>query len=190
MPTLVTKVEFAQLARVSQSRVSKWISSGALAGDALVLEGRRERIDVAAARRQLGDRIDVDQRLVAPAARARARPGAGAVRGETLDDIAKEKLVAARLANEKARADAAANAGRFVEAERVKIELGRTASRLVSWFEGALPELAEAVAARGGISERDALHALRGAWRGVRIRLAGAENGAAAALPDLVEASP
>lgn len=163
MPTLVSKVEFAQLAGVSQRRVSKWISSGDLAGDALVLEGRRERIDVAAARRQLGARITVDQRLVP---RARRRPPGSAelprdARGETLNDIAKEKLDALKLANEKARADAAANAGRFVEADGVKIELGRTAGRLISSFEGALPELAEAVAARGGISERDALHALR-----------------------------
>ena len=47
------------------------IASKRTGGAALVLDGRAERIDVGEARRQLGDRIAVDQRLVAPAARAR-----------------------------------------------------------------------------------------------------------------------
>ena len=192
MQTLVSKAEFSRLAGVSKARVSQFIRDGWLSDAALVMDGRAQRIDLAEAHRQLGDRVAFDQRLVVPAARARrgvsnATPGDG--RGATLDDLAREKLTAARLANARARAEAAANAGRFVEADQARAELGRVAARLVSTIEGSLPELAEPIAALGSTSERDALHALRGAWRSIRTRLAGVENAAATAMPDLVEAA-
>ena len=202
MPTLVSKADFARRVGVTDGRVSKWIAVGDLAPPALVMDGRRERIDLDEAHRQLGDRVLVDQRLVKPAARARARCPASLPRdhevadgrGTTLNAIASEKLSALQLANAKARAEAAALAGRFVEAEGVRTELGLAAARLIAVFEAALPELAEAVAHRGRdgvdpVFERDALHAMRGAWRGIRARLAGAEAEAASVLPELVEAT-
>ena len=203
MPTLVTKSQFAAIAGVTKSRVSHWISAGELLPPALVMDGRRELVDVDEAHAQLGDRAVVDQRLVAPAARARrtdsdrrsvqpargTKPRPDTSRGSTLNDLAREKLTAARLSNERARAEAAASAGRFVEADQARAELGRVAARIVSTVEGSLPELATAIAALGSTSERDALHALRGAWRSIRARLAGAESAAAAPMPGLVEAA-
>lgn len=194
MPDLITKAEFARRVGVGRSCVSAWVGTGKLDG-ALVQVGRSVKVDEEAARRVLGDRLDVDQRIT----NGRARLGGesfserGAV-DQVTAEIKAERLRQLRHLNTKLEAEAAVTAGRFVEADAVKIELGRTAARLIVMFEGALPELAEAVAVRGGgvdpVFERDALHALRGAWRAIRGRLAGAESAAAIALPELVEADP
>ncbi len=179
----VSKAEFARQVGVTPGRVSQWIASGELGADALVRDGRAERVNADVARRQLGRRAAADQRL--PAER-----GGGADRGDTLGLIQRQRLAALELANEKARAEAAANSGRFVEADAMRAEVGRIAGRLIAMVDGALPEFAGTVAAATGSAERDVLHALRGAWRAVRVRLAGVEAEAAASLPETVEAGP
>ena len=180
MDNVVTKAEFARQSRVDKKRVTQWIKAGQLSGDALVMVGRSERIDVTVARRQLGRRLDIDQRLGAH------RSSAGA----PLEALQRARLAAQELSNEKARAEAAIRSGAHILAADARRELGQVAGRLVSAFEGALPELAAAVAASGPISQRDALHALRGAWLAARGRLAGVEAEAAIAAPELVEPAP
>jgi hypothetical protein len=117
-PNIQTKAAFSRLAGVTPGRVSQWIASGALSGDALVRDGRAERIDVDVARRQLGRRLAADQRL--PAER-----GGGADRGDTLNLIQRQRLAALELANERTRAAALADAGRLVRAGDVKAEVRR-----------------------------------------------------------------
>ncbi|HLN11066.1 MAG TPA: hypothetical protein VK281_19190 [Xanthobacteraceae bacterium] len=176
---IVSKAEFARITGVTRARVSQWISGGELDG-ALVRDGRAERIDVKAARRQLGGRLAVDQRTI-----SRGRGD----RGDTIDEIQRERLAALRLTNERARAAALADAGRFLEADAVRVELGRVAGRLVSAFDGVLPEFAAAAATVTRGSERDILHAIRGVWGEARARLAGAEAEAAVLESEVVEAS-
>jgi hypothetical protein len=118
----VSKAEFARIAGVTRSRVSHWISAGELSGDALVRDGRTERVNVEAARRQLGARVDVDQRIAPP------RSG----RGDTLDAIQRQKLAALELANERARLEAATDTGRYVDAGAAKQEMGKIAGRMVA----------------------------------------------------------
>ncbi len=48
--------------------------------------------------------------------------------------------------HEKARAEAAASSGRYVEADGARQEMGKIAGRLLASFEGGLPELASALA--------------------------------------------
>jgi hypothetical protein len=180
----VTKAEFARLADVTRGRVSQWISARQLDGDALVSEGRSVRINVEAARRQLGDRLSVDQR----AAHGKARRGAGGG-GGTLEALQRERLVQLRHQNARAVEEAAVRSGRYVEVDAMRQELGRVAGRLVALYDGALPGVASAIAAGSNRSARDALHLLRTAVREAREKISGAEAEAAAALPDLVEAA-
>jgi len=177
----VTKAEFARLAGVDRSRVSQWIAAGQLSGEALVAVGRGERIDVVAARRQLGQRVDVDQRLA-----SRARRGDA---GGPLEALQRERLVALELANAEARAEAMMRSGRYIEADGARVEMGRIAAGMISAFDGALPVFADAVAAGSTLAQRDVLRMLNGAWREIRARLAGEAAAAAATAPQTVEAS-
>lgn len=173
-PNILSKADFARQVGVTRSRVSQWIAEGKLDGAALVIVGQSERINAEVARRQLGAHVG-------------GIAGGGNVRGETIEAIQREKLVQLQLTNERARVEARATAGRLVEADLVRAEVGRIAGRLISAFDGALPELATAAATVTGGSERDILHALRGAWSAARRRLAGAEGEAAMVLPETVE---
>jgi hypothetical protein len=67
--------------------------------------------------------------------------------------------------------------------------MGRIAGRLMASFEGALPELADAIAANSSMPHRDALHVLRASWRAIRTRLSGLEAEAALAEPETLEAA-
>jgi hypothetical protein len=178
-PNVISKAQFAREAGVTAGRVSQWIAAGDLSGDALVRDGRAERIDLTAARRQLGERLAVDQRIV----------GGRGGRGDTLDALQRARLVAVELANDRARLDAAEASGRFVEADAMRREVGRVAGRIVSSIDGAVPDIADALAARFQLPQRDVAHALRTAWSAVRSRLADSTAEAAASLPATTEAA-
>jgi hypothetical protein len=173
-PNIVTKASFARSIGVTRSRISQLIAENKLSGEALVIVGQSERIDADAARRQLGRHVGV----------------AGGVRGETVEAIQRQRLTALELANEKARGEALSLAGKFVDADAMRAEVGRIAARLIAMVDGVLPELAEGIATGIGVPERDVLHALRTAWSAARARLAGVEDGTAASLPQTVEARP
>jgi len=185
MKNAVTKSEFAELMGVSRGRVSQMLAARQIDGDAIVGEGRSARINVEAARRQLDARLDLGQRL---GANGRVRLG-----GDTSDPtdaaIKAARLRQLTLANERAAEEAKLRAGRYVEADDARQEMGRVAGRLVAAFEGALPELAAAIAANSSMSQRDALHILRGGWRAIRTRLAGLEAEAAVTEPETIEAA-
>src|SRR5208337_4830856 len=148
MRSAVTKAEFAALIGVTRGRVSQMLAARQIDGDAIVGEGRSARINVEAARRQLDARLDLGQRL---GANGRVRLG-----GETSDPtdaaIKRERLRQLTLANERAAEEAKLRAGRYVEADDAKQEIGRVAGRLVASVEGALPELAAAIAAGSSMS--------------------------------------
>jgi predicted transcriptional regulator len=135
-PNIKTKASFARELGLTRSRISQFIAEGKVDGDALVIVGQSERINADVARRQLGRQVG----------------GAGHVRGETVEAIQRERLAALQLTNERSRAEALSLAGRFVEADAMRAEVGRIAGRLVAAFDGVLPELAEAVAIGTGAS--------------------------------------
>jgi hypothetical protein len=124
-PNIVSKAEFSRQVGVTAGRVSQWIASGELSGDALVRDGRAERVNVVVARRQLGRRLGAEQRL--PAER-----GGGTDRCDTLNLIQRQRLAALELATERPRAATMAEADRFVLADDVKLELGRVVAHLVA----------------------------------------------------------
>jgi hypothetical protein len=75
-------------------------------------------------------------------------------------DIRRARLEQLHLANEHTRALRAIETGRYVLATDVQREMGKIAGRMVSAFEGALGELATAIAAKSDLPARDALHIL------------------------------
>jgi hypothetical protein len=182
---VVTKKAFAALVKVTPSCVSHWIGTGKIGGDALVGTNCRARVRVGVALAQLGRNLDPVQHL---GDNGRAKLGAAAA-APIEDGIKAARLTQLELANAKARAEAAVLSGRYVEASGARQEMGKIAGRMVAAFEGALPELADAVAAESSIPPRDALHALRTAWRAVRARLSGVEAEVALAEPETLGAA-
>jgi DNA-binding transcriptional MerR regulator len=195
VPHVLSKSEFAASVGVSPSRLSHWLREGRIDGAAVIGSGYKARIDADLARRQLDSRLDLSQRLGANGKALGAvsdhqsdeELDTALAPGATLDTgIKSARLRQLELANERAAAEVAAGSGRYVEAEAAKLEMGRIAGRMVAAFDGVLPDLADAVAAASALSQRDALHLLRGAWLASRSRLAGpAQTG-----PETVEARP
>ncbi len=185
MRSAVTKAEFDALIGVTTGRVSQMLAARQIDGDAIVGEGRSARINVEAARRQLDARLDLGQRL---GANGRVLLGRG-TSDPTDAAIKRERLRQLTLANERAAEEAKLREGRYILADDAKQEIGRVAGRLVASVEGALPELAAAIAAGSPMSQRDALHVLRGAWRAIRTRLSALEAEAAVIEPETLEAA-
>ena len=181
---VVTKGRFAVLAGVSQPRVSQWLAEGKISGDAIVGSGRKARIRVAVAQKQLRRNLDASQHL---GANGRARVASGDDDGTVEDDIKRARLEQLSLANEHARAVREAEAGRYVLVTGVQQEMGRIAGRMVGMFEGSLGELATAVAGKFNVPARDVLHVLRTTFHTIRERTAKTESGIAKALPALVD---
>jgi hypothetical protein len=182
---VVTKSEFAALANVSRGRVSQWLNSGQLSGDALVGAGQRARIRVSVAMQQLGKNLDVVQHL---GANGRAQlDGTARVPDPVEQRIKAARLEQLALGNAKAAADAAIRSGRYVVADDAKQELGRVAARLMATFEASFTEFANAIMSSPPTTSRDALRTLRAVWRSIRARQAKAVGEEAAALPLMLD---
>lgn len=182
MQAVVSKAEFAATIGVSRGRVSQWLRERKIDGAALIGEGRAAKIDVEVARQQLDARLDLGQRIGAN--------GKALVSFDATDSALKAaRLRQLTLANERAAEEAKLREGRYIVADDARQEMGRIAGRLIASFEGALPELADAIAASSSMPQRDALHVLRTSWRAIRARLSGLETEAAPAEPKTLEAA-
>ena len=65
--------------------------------------------------------------------------------------------------------------------------MGRIASEMMKIFEGALPDMASAQAAKFQISQRESLHQLRADFRAIREQLAAVHVEARTSTPETVE---
>ncbi|SHO65827.1 hypothetical protein SAMN02745172_02474 [Pseudoxanthobacter soli DSM 19599] len=193
---VVSKGEFARLSNVSPGRVSQWISEGKLSGAALVGSGRTARINVAEARRQLRQKLDISQRLGngldtdlgadSPADPAPATGGEAASRAKPpgIDyEIKREKLEAMRRAKRREEEESRARAGVYTRTEDVARSARSMVSTIMSGFEGGLAQFADAIAAKFDVPKRDVLHLLRAEYRTVRQKMAAAQRRALANLP-------
>ena len=159
---------------------------GKISGDAIVGTGHRARIHVAVAMEQLKRNLDVVQHLGANG-RAKINGDAVADADPVEDCIKAARLEQLELANEHARALREAQAGRYARATTFGKRWARVAGRMIGMFEGALGELATAIAAKSNLPARDALHILRTTFRTIRERTSNTEAGIAKALPALVD---
>jgi len=199
---VVSKGDFARLAGVSPGRVSQYISSGQIGREALVGEGRSARIRVAVAMRQLGDRLDVTQRLAnglgtriepAPPAPAQMPPAESAPpayvpRDTSVESQLKaEKLWRAQADRRRIEREERAESGLYTRTDDVTKAMKKLAGDLLAGFEGGLDGIARAIAARFELPQRDVLHLMRTEFRAVRSRLSAAQQGGAAGLAETIE---
>lgn len=195
---VVGKSDFARRCNVTPGRVSQWISEGKLTGAALVGEGRSARIDVTEAMRQLGDRLDLTQRLglngittridapaVSPLA---ATPIPQPDRPTSVEDqIKAERLKQEQIRTRRLEEEERANLGFFTPADEARRAAGQIAGTMISSFEASLPRFAQAVAAKFKVASRDVLHLLRDEFRTVREKTAAEMAQAADTEPDLID---
>jgi hypothetical protein len=215
-PEIVSKSEFARLSNVSAARMSQWITEKKIYGDALVGDGRNAKINVAVARAQLRQNLDISQRMGnglstqldgrAPA--VASTPAAPApvdqvptaqvlpfqrpaqpepVRDPIEEQIKRERLETARRTNRKMAEEEAARNGRYVLAEDVRREIGKASAQYLSSTEGWLAELASKTAAKFSLQQRDVLHLMRSEFRNFRANLSTAIRQQAEALPETIE---
>lgn len=194
----LSKGDFARATNVTPGRVSQWIAERKIHGDALVGEGRHQRVHVETAKAQLRAQLDIGQRLgngidtrLAPAAPAEPIAAPPAQAPLPLADPIEEQIKRARLEsiardNRRKAEEEAARAGRYVDAEAARQQLGRQAGQMLAIFEGSLAELATSVAAQFKLPQRDVLHLLRGEFRTVRARIAALLAQRAAEVPPLL----
>ena len=195
---IVTKSEAAAILGVSRPCFSQYLAEGKVDGPALIGSGHRARIDVDIAREQLRKRLE-PIRFIGGQGKAKVIGNATTAipcanddddpinRRCIEDDIKAERLAQLALGNQKLREEAAVRSGKFVLAEDVQQEIGRTASRILTLVESSLADFANAIMRDGAASQRDVLRTLRAAWREARIRAAKTNREAASALPELVE---
>lgn len=210
---IVGKSSFAQMCGVSGARVSQWISSGKIYGEALIGSGQTGKIVASVAKAQLRETLDANGRMglnglstrleddppvVKPRGPVDYLPPSIPVprasdpvkaRAETVESqIKAEKLRHAQLQTSRLEEEDRARRGIYVEARAVRAEMTRMASDLLTDFEGALPDFASALAGKLQVSPRDTLHILRTEFRKVRERMAASHAAAAAAEPKMIEA--
>lgn len=187
---VVSKGDFARLINVSPGRVSQMITEGKIGPEAIEGEGRRARIRVDVARRQIGERTDLGQRfgngldtqLNAQLELRPADPGSAAVVTRTVvpappsdpmaDAIKRERLRGLQMANERLAEDRLAEQGRYVRADQTQAAMTRLAGSILTIFEGGLADIASAIAAELGVPQRDVLHKMRAEFRNIRAKAA------------------
>ncbi len=191
---VLTKGEFAAHINVSAGRVSQMIAQGLIGPDALRGEGRSARIHVATALEQIRARRHVGQSLGngigttldgSASATASTQPDTGPADPARLIQL--ERLETERRRNRLAKVEEARVLGQLVDGAAVEREAGRVAQQVVSAFVGMQPDIANAIAAKFNLPQRDVLHLIRQVTNDKRAGLAQAHRQAAEALPETLE---
>ena len=182
---VMTKSEFARHRGVVPGRVTQWISEGKIDCDALVGEGRAERIRVSVAERQLAQRLDIGQRLNRPLSNAT---------GNATDDASSFDAEYKRLRVERAQIDVdnarfeqKAKDGLYTLSADAKATTGRVATELLNMIDGALPQWADQVASALEVESPRVLHVLRQCAREARANAAAEFTKRADAAEQLVD---
>lgn len=170
MGEIVSKGRFAELCNVTPGRVSQWISEGKLSGQAIVGEGRSAKIDVDLGKAQVKASRDVDQAHSGNglATNLEAETPRLPLVNTVTDQIAEQRLELLKRQNREKETDEFVRLGRLVEVDDARRHAGQEVARAINRFEGALPEFANAIAAKFKVPARDVLHELKARWRTVR----------------------
>lgn len=201
--------------RVTQWIKEGKISGPALVGEG---RSAKIRVEVALGqlklRRDVGQALGngLATRLEIPAAFVPARARAAEIEGDVGEDrgdesdpdgswgpdgasddidrkLKRAKLEAAERDNRIAAAKEAATEGFYTEAASARSEMGKIAGQMMRIFEGALPEIATAIAAEFKIDARDVTHHLNEQFRKVREQAAASAAKVAEAIPETIDAS-
>ena len=201
---VVPKGRFAEIINVSPGRVSQYISEGKLFGPALVGEGRAAKIRVSVARAQLQRRLDIAQRMTNGAATLLDGPSAATpeTMGEaapvavppvdiprnTLDEQYKaERLAKIQAENRRIKRDELADRGVYTRSDDARDATKRAVGAVVTGVEGGLTQIAQAIAAKFEVPQRDVVHLLKQEWRGIRASIDEQLRRAAAEMPETID---
>ena len=204
---VVPKGRFAEIINVSPGRVSQYISEGKLFGPALVGEGRAAKIRVSVARAQLQRRLDIAQRMTngaatlldgpspstspPPEALGEAPPVAVPqveIPRNTLDEQYKaERLAKIQAENRRIKRDELADRGVYTRSDDARDATKRAVGAVVTGVEGGLTQIAQAIAAKFEVPQRDVIHLLKQEWRGIRASIDEQLRRAAAEMPETID---
>lgn len=210
---IMSKSDFASACNVTPSCVTNWISRGKIKPDALVGEGRGAKIIVDVATKQLQESLDPNQRFglngistrldlrepSPPPAPAKSAPKADAAPPapppspiepsppSVEDQIKREKLRQAQLVTSRAEEQDRLSRGVYINAVAAREEMARIPRRIVDAFDGAIPDLAAAIAAKWQIPARDVTHLLRAEFWRARTRTAKEFAALAAEEPETID---
>ena len=194
MPEM-SKSEFALHIGVSPGRITQYISAGIIGPDALVGEGRTARIDVDRAKAQISTRRHVGQALgnglttrVSATTPQLPDTQLSPRDPDTAELIQLERLEQERRKNRQASIDEARMLGQLVPADDMQRALAASVQKLVNTFTGMAPDIANAIAAKFGVPQRDVLHLVKLVIGEKRVIAAQLERDAATAMPETVEA--
>ncbi|RYE48330.1 MAG: hypothetical protein EOP24_07935 [Hyphomicrobiales bacterium] len=191
----MSKGDFAGEVGVSPGRISQYIAAGIIGPDALVGEGRSARIRVELAKQQIATRRHVGQGLgnglLTKLDQAPAETDEPTSPRLVSEDPAKliqlERLEQERRRNRRETIEEAAALGRLVPADDMQREIARTAQKVVNTFAGMAPDIANAIAAKFGLPQRDVLHLVKQVMNDKRATAAQLERDAAGEMPATVE---
>lgn len=172
-----SKSEFAKRIGVTAGRVSQFLKEGKITAAGIEGEGRRAKIRVDVALKNLERNLDVSQRLgngLNTNLKFRADPSDEADpdlpdQPKTVADlIADEKLQQMRVSNRRLAEEELVRRGIYTKTSEVKSGYVALAGAMLRTFEGALPEIATSLAAEFKLPQRDVLHILKGEMRKIR----------------------
>jgi len=166
---LASKGEFAAMIKVSPGRISQMIRENKIPAECLEGEGRTAKIRVAAAKAAIAARTDVGQRMGNGAATdlSGARPALSPT-DDVVDQIQREKLWKAKAENRRLEEMERERRGMYVRTEEARAECHKALARLLSVVEGGLPVMANDLASKCDLPQRDILHSLRASFRAIR----------------------
>lgn len=197
--TIVTKSEFARHRGCAPSRVTALIKGRRIQGDALIGEGRDQRIVLEIAEQQLtgqdpakvlAARMRQDRPAMQPIASASAPapvPDAS-VRPPPLVDAAADRFAEARAAEAeiklaRTREQRAAEKGILMRADEARGLTGRAVAQIFESVENWIADAASAVAAEIGCDARECETVLRREWHRYRAAQAEAQRRRRATAP-------
>lgn len=187
-PDLMTKKDFAEFTNVSAARVSQWLKEGKIQPESLDGQGRRAKIKVQEALRNLEADLDISQRL-------------GNGLGTKLDAdeekepevpttnelIAQQKLFKAQAENQRLVEQELERRGIYTKTSDVLKGYLSVAHSMLRTFEGSIPDIAGAISAEFKLSQRDVQHVLKTQFRKTRERAAQVAQKQAATVPGTEE---
>lgn len=183
----VSKGKFASIIGVSPARVSQYLKEGKISRAAIVGDGRSARIRIEQAKHDLRTYLDVGQRFgngldtrLEPNGNRDRSPPYSEHRRSLIEvepaigidrEIKEQKLEQIRRANRNAAIADAVSRGTLMKTEDARKAMGRIAGEMLVAMEVKLPEVADSLASRFKIPQRDVLHVLRSSFRELRARM-------------------
>ncbi len=189
----LAKGDFAREMNLSPGRISQMIKEGIIGPDAITPAGR---IVVELAKAQIAARRHVGQALgnglgtniVGAPAVPPGQPAPLLGEKQAAELIQLERLEQERRKNRQAEKEEAIANGQLVRGDELVRQVAKATQRVVNEFTGMAPDIANAIAAKWELPQRDVLHLVRQVMRAKRGELAAAARREGEALPETAEA--